>query len=171
MRNYLKENRLQLWAEAKARYLDDADNDESHTLPYQVVHAQAEIAKQYARSNDDLDDAALNATEHWAGSKQGIPLAQLLVEQGIESSIDAAMKNHGAKRELGRILYNEYMWNKKMGRVNPQAKQQTLYFPPESVVAGRKPPASMSHDECELPSRPRPNAENGTRHDAEDADD
>ncbi len=134
VRAYMGQNREQLWAEARARYMDAPEDERTnlHVIPSTVISAQQAVNKEYVRQKDSSVDAADNLTTTYAGKAEGITLIALIVETGFEYSENDALRNVSMQIELAKLL-SERGWYKNRDTID--GKQATRWYPPISVAS------------------------------------
>ena len=84
MREYLDENRLQLWAEAVAKYRNAQDQTSIHLIDRNLIQAQS----QTNRSHVVINDALADLIAHLRVEDGGQPIAELMFRCGYISNRD-----------------------------------------------------------------------------------
>ena len=140
VRQYMAVNRAQLWAEALHRYR----RAERSYLGGQYEAMRDTQNADYTRSNQPMEEIALDLTRKHADTVEPISLAALMVESGIAKDVaEAQEKVKKSGRQLAGLLAR-LQWERKT--VTVDGKQQRLWFPPK-----RTPPEP---NRCELCAAP-----------------
>ena len=118
VREYLQENCLLLWAEARDRY---AAGQTFH-IPGELEEAQRAVNAEFTKTYELLEPAVLALTEQYVGMGEGYSIGGLMAQANIETS-DRNVKRFSA--ELRR-----FEWEKRRPRLS-NGSQTTLWFPPQ----------------------------------------
>ena len=132
VRKWLHEHRAQLWAEAMAAEAAG----EQHWLPEGLEIEQREHNRAFERSNEALGDIGLRLTEKYADTRDGLPMATLLIESRLVDTEADAASNRKAQMALASQL-REFQWER--GTFN----NRKVWIPPK-----RKPAAPAAPPLC-----------------------
>ena len=128
VRTYLGTHRMQLWAEAKARY----DRGEKSFLSGGFENERDAMNATYTRANQPLEQLAADLTSKHADGEP-VALADLMVEAGLaRDAADAQEKMRKSGRKLAGYL-TRLSWTKDREMVD--GVQKTLWTPPHLVAS------------------------------------
>ena len=118
VREYMKANRTQLWAEALSRHR----KGEKSYLGGQYEAMRDTQNTAFTRSNQPMEDIAAVLTEKYADSTTGVSLAELMIEAGLANDVaDAQDKVKSAGRKLASQL-GKRSWERR------RVKQRSLWY-------------------------------------------
>ena len=128
VREYMKANRTQLWAEAQSRHW----KGEKSYLGGQYEAMRDTQNTAFTRSNQPMEDIAAVLTEKYADSTTGVSLAELMIEAGLANDVaDAQDKVKSAGRKLASQL-GKRSWERR------RVKQRSLWYPPRRVTEAER---------------------------------
>ena len=124
VRDWLEDNRTQLWAEAVHLFQQDT-NDRAHNLDTSIAAAQKVANDRQFKRNEVAQDAAEWLTERYVGSTEGFSMAFLMADYKFVDDERAALKETNAMMQWASALY--YLgWSKK------PVGGRSRWFPPDA---------------------------------------
>lgn len=136
VRQYLNNDRNQLWAEAIAAYRAG----EPHWLPDHLSEEQEATNLIYARANEVLEDKVSVLTKKHAGGGLA-SLASLMIEAGLVTSAVAASQDVELQRAVAREL-RKSGWDRRKATID--GNRLNMWSPPSERICSI----------CDLPKQP-----------------
>ena len=144
VRDYLNENREQLWAEALARYgeadrLDRDRNDKEgkakgnlHILHGKLLESARKVNARYTRRNEGLLGDIMDLTAKYAGTRSRFTLTDLMQQAKLFRDDDerAVKRDKGLQLQFSGLL-KEHRWTRKQER---DGKGRYWFWYPPPVV-------------------------------------
>ena len=130
MREYLDEIRLQLWAEAVARYDAADDKDRVHLIDRRLMQVQSEVNRSYVVENDALNDLIGTLLSDDSGQ----PIAELMYRVGWITSPSEGTDRR-KQNEFAQAL-KAAGWHKIRAAIN--GRQAMRWYAPEPELLPRR---------------------------------